>query len=192
MVTGLLDGKIDHTNLAPAFDRAYADVLRVALFETWPELRSFDGQAHNNVVSQFRQLDKARIGLAQEQIVTAHAAGRPSGAAGLGPLRVLLEKAGPAIQQLKPVFMMSPLSVAQFLKPGALHFDILVMDEASQIEPVDALGAIARAEQIVVVGDEKQLPPTAFFKKLTGEEDPEESDDGVTIQAKDAESILEL
>lgn len=208
LVAGLLDGKIDHTNLVPAFDRAYADVLRVALFETWPELRSFDGQAHNNVVSQFRQLDKARIGLAQEQIVAAHAVGRPSGAAGLGPLgvlnaeiarkrghlpiRVLLERAGPAIQQLKPVFMMSPLSVAQFLKPGALHFDILVMDEASQIEPVDALGAIARAEQIVVVGDEKQLPPTAFFKKLTGEEDPEESDDGVTIQAKDAESILEL
>ncbi|NAW45048.1 hypothetical protein FGF76_23980, partial [Salmonella sp. gx-f4] len=46
--------------------------------------------------------------------------------------------------------------------------------------------------QIVVVGDERQLPPTAFFKKLTGEEDPEESDDGITIQAKDAESILEL
>ena len=108
------------------------------------------------------------------------------------PIRVLLDQAGPAIQQLKPVFMMSPLSVAQFLKPGGMQFDLLVMDEASQIEPVDSLGAIARAKQIVVVGDERQLPPTAFFKKLTGEEDPEEADDGVTIQAKDAESILEL
>lgn len=208
LVDGLLDGLIDHRTLVPAFDRAYADVLRVALFHSWPELRAFDGQVHNNMVAQFRQLDKARIGLAQEEIVAAHAAGRPSGAAGLGPLgvlnaeiakkrghlpiRVLLEKAGPAIQQLKPVFMMSPLSVAQFLKPGSIQFDILVMDEASQIEPVDALGAIARAEQVVVVGDEKQLPPTAFFKKLTGEEDPEETDDGITIQAKDAESILEL
>ena len=208
LVDGLLDGKLDHASFVPAFDRAYADVLRVGLFEAWPELRSFDGQAHNNAIRQFRHLDRARIGLAQEQIVVAHDAGRPRGAAGLGPLgvlnaeiarkrghlpmRVLLEKAGVAIQKLKPVFMMSPLSVAQFLKPGALQFDILVMDEASQIEPVDALGAIARAEQIVVVGDEKQLPPTAFFKKLTGEEDPEESDDGVAIQAKDAESILEL
>lgn len=208
LVDGLLDGLIDHRTLVPAFDRAYADVLRVALFHSWPELRAFDGQVHNNMVAQFRQLDKARIGLAQEEIVAAHAAGRPSGAAGLGPLgvlnaeiakkrghlpiRVLLDKAGPAIQQLKPVFMMSPLSVAQFLKPGSIQFDILVMDEASQIEPVDALGAIARAEQVVVVGDEKQLPPTAFFKKLTGEEDPEETDEGITIQAKDAESILEL
>lgn len=208
LVDALYEGALDHQTLAPAFDHAYAEVLRVALFAAWPELRAFDGDSHNHLVGQFRRLDKARIELAQEQIVASHAEGRPHGAAGIGPLgvlnaeiarkrghlpiRVLLEKAGPAIQQLKPVFMMSPLSVAQFLKPGGLHFDILVMDEASQIEPVDSLGAIARADQIVVVGDEKQLPPTAFFKKLTGEDDPEESDDGVTIQAKDAESILEL
>lgn len=208
LVNALLDGTLDHRTLLPALEASYSEVLRMALFTAWPELKAFDGQAHNNLVGMFRQLDKARIGLAQEQIVAAHAAGRPSGAAGIGPLgvlnaeiarkrghlpiRVLLEKAGPVIQQLKPVFMMSPLSVAQFLKPGGIQFDLLVMDEASQIEPVDALGSIARAEQIVVVGDEKQLPPTAFFKKLIGEEDPEEGDDGITIQAKDAESILEL
>lgn len=208
LVDGLHDGQLDHKTLGPAFERAYAEVLRVTLFTAWPELRAFDGDGHNNQVASFRQLDKARIGLAQEQIVAAHAEGRPRGASGIGPLgilnaemakkrghkpiRVLLDQAGPAIQQLKPVFMMSPLSVAQFLKPGGIQFDLLVMDEASQIEPVDSLGAIARVNQIVVVGDERQLPPTAFFKKLTGEEDPEETDDGITIQAKDAESILEL
>lgn len=208
LVDGLHDGQLDHKTLGPAFERAYAEVLRITLFNAWPELRAFDGDGHNNLVASFRQLDRARIGLAQEQIVAAHAEGRPRGAAGIGPLgvlnaeiarkrghkpiRVLLEQAGPAIQQLKPVFMMSPLSVAQFLKPGGIQFDLLVMDEASQIEPVDSLGAIARVNQIVVVGDERQLPPTAFFKKLTGEEDPEETDDGITIQAKDAESILEL
>ncbi|HYF22576.1 MAG TPA: DUF3320 domain-containing protein [Caulobacteraceae bacterium] len=209
LVDGLHDGVLDHQTLGPAFERAYAEVLRVVLFADWPELRAFDGESHNNEVALFRRLDKARIGLAREQIVATHAEGRPRGAAGIGPLgvlnaeiarkrghlpiRVLLEKAGPAIQQLKPVFMMSPLSVAQFLKPGGMQFDLLVMDEASQIEPVDSLGAIARVKQIVVVGDERQLPPTAFFKKLTGEEDLEkEEDEGVTIQAKDAESILEL
>ncbi|MEI9964819.1 MAG: AAA domain-containing protein [Caulobacteraceae bacterium] len=209
LVDGLYAGLLDDRTLTPAFDRAYAEALRAALFRNWPELRSFDGEGQNRLVEEFRRLDRARIDLAQEQIVAAHAAGRPQGAAGIGPLgmlnaemarkrghlpiRVLLEKAGPAIQQLKPVFMMSPLSVAQFLKPGGLQFDLLVMDEASQIEPVDALGAIARAQQIVVVGDEKQLPPTAFFKKLTGEDDPEETiEEGITIQAKDAESILEL
>ena len=208
LIEGLFDGRLDGNSLTAAFDLAYSEILRLALFDSWPELRGFDGDVHNNDVARFRQLDRARIELAQEQIVAAHAQGRPGGAAGIGPLgalnaeiakkrghlpiRLLLERAGPAIQQLKPVFMMSPLSVAQFLKPGGLHFDMLVMDEASQIEPVDALGSIARVEQLVVVGDEKQLPPTAFFKKLTGEEDPEESDDGIAIQAKDAESILEL
>jgi very-short-patch-repair endonuclease len=208
LVDAVHDGVLDPKTLAPAFIRAYAEVLRVVLFSAWPELRSFDGEQHNNLVSLFRQLDKARIGLAQEQIVATHANDRPRGAAGIGPLgvvnaeiarkrghlpiRVLLERAGPAVQQLKPVFMMSPLSVAQFLKPGGIQFDLLVMDEASQIEPVDALGAIARVNQIVVVGDERQLPPTAFFKKLTGEDETDEADDGITIQAKDAESILEL
>ena len=209
LVQALYTGKLDSQTLAPALQSAYADILRIALFADWPELRSFDGEAHNTRVMQFRTLDRARIGLAQEQIVANHAAGRPNGGSGIGPLGVLnaeiakkrghlpirrlLERAGPAIQQLKPVFMMSPLSVAQFLKPGGLKFDILVMDEASQIEPVDALGAIARADQLVVVGDEKQLPPTAFFKKLTGDDDPEDEDlEDITLQAKDAESILDL
>lgn len=208
LVEAIHDGRLAPDDLLPAFHRAYAEVLRLTLFAAWPELRAFDGDRHNSIVEHFRQLDRARIELAQEQIVATHAEGRPRGAAGIGPLgvlnaemarkrghlpiRVLLERAGPAVQQLKPVFMMSPLSVAQFLKPGGLTFDLLVMDEASQIEPVDALGSVARASQLVVVGDERQLPPTAFFKKLTGEEDPEENDDGVTIQAKDAESILEL
>ena len=199
---GTLDGK----TLLAAFDGAYAVTLRDALFRDWPDLKAFDGEGHNRRVEQFRQLDEARIALARDQIAARHAGERPKGGAGIGPLgvlngemarkrghlpiRVLLEKAGPAIQQLKPVFMMSPLSVAQFLKPGALDFDLLVMDEASQIEPVDALGAVARAKQLVVVGDERQLPPTAFFRKLTGED--EDIDEDVTLQARDAESILDL
>src|SRR3546814_17644893 len=123
-----------------------------------------------------------------------------SGAAGIGPLgilnaeiakkrrhapiRVLLDKAGPAIQQLKPVFMMSPLSVAQFLKPGALQFDILVMDEASQIEPVDEPGALAPSDPLVGVGDETQLPTTALFKQLTGKDDGQAIDRGPTNEHK--------
>ena len=76
--------------------------------------------------------------------------------------------------------------------PGAISFDLLVVDEASQIEPVDALGAIARCQQIVVVGDERQLPPTRFFAKLTGNVEERDEDDEATFQARDAESILDL
>ncbi len=208
LVDAVHDGALDGTAVVAAFDGAYSAVLRTVLFAAWPDLKAFDGDSQDRRVAEFRRLDAARIELAKDEIAARASADRPVGAAGIGPLgvlnaemarkrghkplRVLLEQAGPVIQDLKPVFMMSPLSVAQFLKPGAIRFDLLVMDEASQIEPVDALGAIARVGQIAVVGDERQLPPTAFFKKLTGEDAEDEDDDGVTLQAKDAESILDL
>jgi len=112
-------------------------------------------------------------------VLTSHFTGLPQ-SAGVGPagimkgelerkrghrtVRRLLKDAGTIVQAIKPVFMMSPLSVAQFLEPGAVEFDLLVVDEASQVQPVDALGAIARCRQIVVVGDSRQLPPTRFFR----------------------------
>ena len=83
--------------------------------------------------------------------------------------------------------MMSPLSIAQFLEPGALEFDLVVFDEASQVRPVDALGAIARGKQVTVVGDSKQLPPTSFFDRLVNAEEIDE--DNLTA---DLESVLGL
>jgi superfamily I DNA and/or RNA helicase len=62
------------------------------------------------------------------------------------PIRKLLERAATAVQKIKPVFLMSPLSVAQFLPPGRIEFDLLVIDEASQVSPEDALGAVARPD----------------------------------------------
>lgn len=90
---------------------------------------------------------------------------------------------------MKPCFMMSPLSVAQFIAPGSLTFDLVVMDEASQLRPEDAIGAVLRAKQVVVVGDPKQLPPTDFFAFA------DEADDGTQEEADsstDQESVLDL
>jgi superfamily I DNA and/or RNA helicase len=103
------------------------------------------------------------------------------------PVRTLLERAGRSIQQMKPCFMMSPLSVAQFLKPGGLRFDLLVIDEASQMRPEEALGSIARAEQLAIVGDPMQLPPTSFFEVADQVVDSDEAEEIV-----DSESILDL
>lgn len=102
-------------------------------------------------------------------------------------LRDLLNRAGDAVIALKPCFMMSPMSVATHLDPGRHRFDLVVMDEASQIKPEDALGSIARANSLVIVGDPKQLPPTSFFDRAVDGEDV--SEDGVTLD--DSESILE-
>jgi len=108
-------------------------------------------------------------------------------------LRDLFKRAGHAAQALKPCFMMSPMSVAQFLDPGGLRFDLVVMDEASQIRPEDALGAIARGQQLVVVGDPKQLPPTSFFEKVDRDDSADDSSEEADIHdLTSQESVLDL
>lgn len=101
------------------------------------------------------------------------------------PIRQLLSRATNALVQLKPCFMMGPLSAAQYLERGELEFDVVIMDEASQIKPEDSLGVIARGRQLVVVGDPKQLPPTNFFDRVV------EDDDEETTTLGEQESILD-
>jgi very-short-patch-repair endonuclease len=106
------------------------------------------------------------------------------------PVRDLMGRAGEAIQTMKPCFMMSPLSLAKFLPAGALTFDLVVIDEASQMRPEDALGGMLRAQQLVVVGDQKQLPPTSFFSRA-GDNTSAPTDDEDEFEDLDDESILE-
>ena len=106
------------------------------------------------------------------------------------PIRQLIAQAGEVIQELKPVFMMSPLSIATYLPPGSVKFDLIVFDEASQVRPVDAIGALARAQRAIVVGDNKQLPPTSFFDRAVQSDDTDEdTEESVT---EGIESILTL
>ena len=101
------------------------------------------------------------------------------------PVRQLVEKLGSNLFKLTPCVMMSPMSVAQYLPPEGTFFDVVIFDEASQITPWDAIGAIARANQAIVVGDPKQLPPTSFFNRQ------EDEDNDSDIDVGDLESILD-
>lgn len=103
-------------------------------------------------------------------------------------IRSLLAETGELVQRVKPCFLMSPLSVSTFLASDSVHFDVVVFDEASQIFPQDAIGAIYRADQLIVVGDSKQMPPSNFFNATTEVEDNDEETGDVT----DFESILDL
>lgn len=209
LIERLKSSDIASDQLSVVFARAYYDALAEKLFSDFPELRAFDGDRHHQLVEQFKENDLQRIDQARIEVMGIHYNAMPRSVGGTGPLgvlnselakkrnhlpvRQLLKRAGPAIQAIKPVFMMSPLSVAQFLEAGALNFDLLLIDEASQIEPVDALGAIARAKQVVVVGDSRQLPPTRFFSKMTGNDsDAEEDDESYNLATQDVESILSL
>lgn len=103
------------------------------------------------------------------------------------PIRQLINRAGRALLQLKPCFMMGPMSAANYLQPGDIEFDLVVMDEASQVKPEDALGIIARGKQIIVVGDPKQLPPTSFFDRAGIDDD----DDDDIAAVSQTDSILD-
>lgn len=105
------------------------------------------------------------------------------------PIRDLMRRASASLQELTPCFMMSPLSLAKFLPRGQVHFDLLIVDEASQMRPEDALGALLRVEQVIVVGDQKQLPPSQFFNRSGGAEATVADDE--MIEDLDDESILE-
>ncbi len=206
LVDRLEEGRLDAGSVVPEFEKAYFEALFDWMVKDDPELVRFDGDGHTRLVREFAALDQNRITLARREVAARHHERLPRQDGGVGPIailrgeiakrrnhlpiRQLMKRAGPAIQCLKPVLMMSPLSVAQFLEPGGLTFDLLVIDEASQIQPVDAIGAIARCRQIVVVGDDKQLPPTRFFDKVLAGDDDDE--DETTTNITDVESVLGL
>ncbi len=211
MRTGMLDGPAASMELR--FARAEC-IWREALKQS-AILRDIRMETRHALVAKFTGLERQRLFENVTSIISEHLAQVPQGAMGEMKvlrgeiakkrgqiaLRRLFEKAGAAVQRIKPVLLMSPISVAQFLPPGALAFDLLVIDEASQVRPEDALGAIARAQQIVVVGDKKQLPPSSFFERvLADNEDDTEGDDedqgedllGGAAKLASMESILTL
>lgn len=171
-----------------------------------PEFGGFSRELQRERLENFRRRDRQVLEINRQRVRRAHLDGLPAGAAGLGqwgtvlvemqrqrghrPVRWALERAGAVIQKVKPVFMMSPLTVSRYLPRGDFRFDLVIFDEASQIPPEDALPAIIRAAQTVVVGDSEQLPPTTFFSTVV-------ADDAVNLQEDEAataqtESILSL
>lgn len=92
----------------------------------------------------------------------------------LKTLRVLFNEIPHILKDLKPIIMSSPLSVATYLDPNKYHFDCVIFDEASQITAENAIGAMYRSDQVIIVGDNEQLPPTSFFDSVDDEEDEED------------------
>jgi hypothetical protein len=204
----LIAGELQPAEARPAVDLLIAEALWTRAAQEIPELMTIEGELKSERVTEFRRLDKLRIQNARQEVLARHLEARPMGYQGemgiirgeIGKkrghraIRKLMNDAGIAVQKLKPVFLMSPLSVAQFIPPGRLEFDLVVIDEASQVTPEDALGVVARAKQIVVVGDHQQLPPTNFFKTVSAgddEEGDENSSRDVTHPGQ-YESILTL
>ncbi|WP_139685829.1 DUF3320 domain-containing protein [Vibrio tasmaniensis] len=189
------------TLIRDCFKFTFYSALVEHQYDSRDEIRYFDRVEHEKQIEQFSAIDGQLFHFAQETLVKQLYDNLPNPSARgevetlrrefnkkrrQMPIRRLLNKSGRVIQQTKPVFMMSPMSIATYLEPGVVEFDLVIFDEASQVKVADALGAIMRGKQVIVVGDTKQMPPTSFFGKqlVLDDEDAEES---VTA---DMESIL--
>lgn len=186
-----------------AFDCAYAIWWAPLAIDNADPLRTFIGWKHQKRIEAFCELDARHADLAAESVRRRIAHGLPGAEnvarnSALGRLRDLmgqqrpresirglLDRLGPTTTKLTPCVLMSPLSVAQYLPTGQASFDIVLFDEASQITTWDAIGAIARGRQSIIVGDPKQMPPSRGFDRV------QEDDEELAFYERDQASILD-
>jgi len=208
-VQAAMAGTIGFDEAGIAFRRAFYMKWMTATVEGSDSLHRFDTLTHEGVVADFREADqlvlrqnrKALVSLLRDR--TQHNLRQPDAAASLpklrremakqrklSPLRRTLRECEAAIRAIKPCFLMSPLTVAQYLDGRQPTFDLVIFDEASQLPTEEAVGAIVRGRQLVVVGDPKQLPPTNFFAVSSGVVTAPIGDDGAPL-FEDSESVLE-
>jgi hypothetical protein len=200
----LTEAAVPREQVVDVFRKAFWAAWLEGVFQQDPALAEFRRAEHEQAIVDFRELDRRLIKLGAARVAAARvaAAGGVAGSSGNAasgpdgpevklllreankktkhlPLRRLFDAMPGLLSQLKPCLLMSPLSVSQFLPADAakLPFDVVVFDEASQLLPEDAIGAIYRGKQLVVTGDNQQLPPTTFFQQLAGADDPGAAED---------------
>ena len=207
LVEAIETGVINPADAREALRTAYCIWLAERFIDARDPLKRFSAPDHERKIERFRKLDRELSDMAAGYIRAALSGDIPSPDdvkrnSGYGVLRhqmqlkrpriavrELIAQMGEAVGQLTPCLMMSPLSVSQFLSAGDQMFDLVVFDEASQITVPDAIGAIARGRNAIVVGDPKQMPPTNFFNKSANSGDG--GADGADGDSEDLESILD-
>ncbi len=194
-----------------AFERGfYMQWLSLAINDV-PSVQTFRRRVHEQRLGKFVKLDEKQFDISKSRIRESIIRTFPSrnsvtsARSELGilrhemekkrrimPLRKLFHEIPTLLLTLKPCLMMSPLSVAYFLNAEDYHFDMVIFDEASQIFPQDAVGAIFRADQVIIAGDTKQLPPTNFFAASTSNGNDDYDDDNEDDYEEEVyDSILE-
>ncbi len=172
-------------NLIIKFKKSFLFNQFQNVFNKNPILRDFEALTQNKIVKKFQELDSFQLELAKNRVLTNLYERKPDSSwegtkssqlgylqrqfrlkRGHHSIRKIFANVPNVVQQLCPCFMMSPLSLSQYINPEKIKFDFVIFDEASQISPVDSLGAIIRGNHLVCVGDTKQLPPTTFFDRV--------------------------
>ena len=171
-------------------------------------LGSFDGENHRQIVREFQDADREHIQTTPERVrrlCAEHAVAAEDASPEQASLiraeaskkrkhlavRQLFSAAPDVMLAVKPCWAMSPLVVSQLLPSDRPYFDVVVFDEASQIRPAEAMPAILRGKQLVVAGDDRQLPPTSFFNSMNPEAEADEAEGAYLSVDASYDSILE-
>lgn len=192
-----------HNEIERIFLKGFYHMWLGAVCDKSASVRRFRRNTHDERIKKFIELDDLQLLIAQMRIREKLIENLPSNhqllkatdevailkkelskKRNIMPLRKLFKQIPNLLLKLKPCLMMSPLSVSYFLETEAYHFDLVIFDEASQIFPEDAIGAIFRGSQVVIAGDSKQLPPTNFFAASTNNFDGGYDISGEEISAK--------
>ncbi len=202
LVMAMECGNVGPKDAVRAFETNYSRWWLNAVVDNEPVIRGFVSAEHEKRIGDFRALDKRFTELTRAWVRASMCVDLPRADTVTRnsewgilrhemmkkkqhmPLRELMNNIPTALTKLTPCLLMSPLSIAQYLSADAKPFDLVVFDEASQIPVWDAIGAIARGKQVVMVGDPKQLPPTSFFDRAESTLDDEDVE-------SDLESILD-
>ena len=178
------------------------------VFKNVPTLKQFNSLDQDNLVKEFKILDKNQILSAKTRLVTKLANNINNAKNEYFKEVNILKKYGKlqrfrkALRRmikdiphlflaLKPCLMMSPSTVAQLLDSEAFKFDVVIFDEASQLTTEDCIGSIIRGDKLIVAGDTKQLPPTSFFQTTDDDSEEEDDDNSVDVGRVDLDSILD-
>jgi len=197
LISACEEGELKHEEIAPAFERGLWMAIIQYIMDTDKRLATFSGNVFEEKIRSFQELMDRYERLVRLEIISRLSANVPpmqqqaaassemgillraikGGGRGLS-LRKLFEQIPTLLTRLCPCLLMSPMSVAQYLDPRYAPFDLVVFDEASQLPTSEAVGAMARGHNVIVVGDPKQLPPTSFFTNTsTGEIDYDLTED---------------
>ena len=192
-----LDNNYDINFLALSYKKLYLDNVILLRIKSSMRLSSFTAIGEINEVCDFIKLDNLILKLNRDKIISYNSKKRPDDVLVEGskfkvlaheanklrkqkPIRELLDEIFDLALDIKPIFLMSPLSVSTYLSSRNDLFDCVIFDEASQIFAWDSLGAIYRSKQCIIIGDNKQMPPSNFFGAMADDE------------GEDLESILDL
>ena len=177
----LIDSGVSEKTFAKCYEKTYIRTWIDDLQHELPALAEFSRSGHERMVKTFRLEDRVQFDLNRKVIAAELSGHRPSldktgaGSAVAGflsedlkdrSLEETFDEYGHLITEIKPCLMMSPNSVSRYIRPGGIHFDVVIFEEASQITPEEALGCVSRADQIIVVGDPRQMPPSESSESL--------------------------